>query len=350
MVTNQEESQDWSEVLRHRRNDYDVTNTVRVSSPSAVCGAVHDLFVGLFPQTSFKPISRAFLDFQRLFNGEFPGYYGCDTVYHDIQHTLDMTLANARLIAGYERSHEPRHQLGPNRAAVSLVTSLFHDSGYIRRYDDEDFLNGAEFTRYHVSRSARFLEGYLPGIGLGDFSRVAARIVHFTGYEVKPQHIRLEDPKDKLLGHLLGSADLIAQMADRCYLEKCRDRLFPEFVLAGISIERDSHGNHTIVYESGDDLLTKTTSFYDEVALARLDDAFGSVYRFAEPLFGGSNPYMIAIENNLAYLRKIKGGEIGPLLRRRPPCFTWSGESLENVLRLAEQRQLKLLEPPPPSP
>ena len=36
-----------------------------------------------------------------------------------------------------------------------------------------------------------------------------------------------------MVGHLLGTADMIAQIADRCYLEKCRDRLYAEFVLGG---------------------------------------------------------------------------------------------------------------------
>ena len=215
----------WAQRLAERRNDYDVTNTVRVSSPSAVCAAVHGIFSSLYPRDSFKPMSRAFLDFQRLFNGEYPGYYGCDTVYHDIQHTLDMTLANARLIAGFEMSNPIRDQLGPRRAVVALVTSLFHDAGYIRRHDDDEFSNGAEVTSFHVSRSARFLENYMPQIGFADFAATAAQIVHFSGYEVRPEQIRVAEPKDRRLGHLLGTADLMAQMADRCYLENCRDRL-----------------------------------------------------------------------------------------------------------------------------
>ncbi len=52
---------------------------------------------------------------------------------------------------------------------------------------------------------------------------ISTRIVHFTGYEIKLDQIQLTDPRDRKLGHLLGTADLIAQMADRCYLEKCRD-------------------------------------------------------------------------------------------------------------------------------
>ena len=89
-----------------RRNDFDVTNTVQVSRPAAVRSAVHDLFADTYPGTAFDRLWLAFYDFERLFTGRLPGYLGCDTTYHDMQHTLDMTLAVARLIAGYEKSVE----------------------------------------------------------------------------------------------------------------------------------------------------------------------------------------------------------------------------------------------------
>ncbi len=93
--------------LQDRRNDFDVTNTVQVSSPAKVRAAVQDLFSALYPSTSFDAVWLAFHDFERLFTGRDPSYHGVDTTYHDIQHTLDMTLALARLIAGHEQSVEP---------------------------------------------------------------------------------------------------------------------------------------------------------------------------------------------------------------------------------------------------
>ena len=122
-------------------------------------------------------------------------------------------------------------RFGAERAVMALVTSLFHDAGYIREIDDRQHRNGAEFTLYHVTRSARFLARFLPSIGMEAWVPISTRIVHFTGYEIKLSQIQLADGRDRKLGHLLGTADLIAQMADRCYLEKCRDRLYPEFVL-----------------------------------------------------------------------------------------------------------------------
>ena len=222
-----------------RRNDYDVTNSVQVSRPAAVRDAVHELYSQVYPGVPFDKLWLAFHDFERLFRGDYPGYFGCDTTYHDMQHTLDMTLALARLIAGYEKSAEPRERLGAERTQMAIVTSLFHDAGYIRhRERDKAFSNGAEFTMQHVSRSADFLRRYLPELGLADYAAISSMIVHFTGYELELDNIELDDPRDAICGHLLGTADLIAQMADRCYLEKCRDRLYKEFVLGGVAIEK----------------------------------------------------------------------------------------------------------------
>ena len=162
-----------------RRNDYDVTNTVQVSNPVSVRSAVYELWNETFHGASFDKIWLAFYDFERLFNGRLPGYKGCDTTYHDLQHTLDMTLAVARLIAGYERSVEPKDRLGHDRAQMAIITALFHDAGYIRHEErDNAFANGAEFTLYHVSRSADFLRRYLPELGMARDVAVSSMIVH----------------------------------------------------------------------------------------------------------------------------------------------------------------------------
>ena len=93
-----------------RRSDFDVTNSVQVSSPKAVLAAVEALYRPTWPGMSLEPLRRAFTHFERLFAGEVPGYHGVDTVYHDRQHTLDITLALARLIVGYERHRRARHR------------------------------------------------------------------------------------------------------------------------------------------------------------------------------------------------------------------------------------------------
>jgi len=314
-----------------RRSDFDVTNTVQVSSPQAVLAEVHSLFEPTWPVLSLEPLDRAFRHFERLFAGEVPGYCGVDTVYHDRQHTLDITLALARLIVGYERQHDERTRLGGDRALVGLITGLFHDVGYLRRLDDLSIRNGAEFTRTHVSRGSRFLNEYLPEIGLANSVPVACEIIHFTGYEVPFSQIKVTDPRDIAIGHLLGTADMIAQMADRCYLEKCRDRLYAEFVLGGVALPIDANGGREVKYASGLDLLRQTPDFIAEVRTKRLDGEFHSAYRNLEILYGGRNPYMEAIDRNVEYLRQILRSENWRLLRRNPPIFAATEDPMSTM-------------------
>jgi hypothetical protein len=327
-------------MLRDRRSDHDVTNTVLVTRWQPVWETIHDSFARLYPGITLRAMRQAFEDFNNLFRGRMPGYLGCDTVYHDIQHTLDMTLALGRLIQGHELSVSTSERLGAPRAILGIITSLFHDAGYIRHARDESSLNGAEFTRSHVTRSAQFLERYLCQIGLGAASGIARQIVHYTGYEVRLDQIRVMPGKDQKLGHLMGTADLLAQMADRCYLEKCRDRLYPEFVLGGIAVWREPCGRVITRYRSGLDLLRQTPAFFRQVCEPRLENSFEGAYRYMDAIFEGRNPYMVAIERNLFYLERVLEGERWPLLRRRPPCELADDSALETIRRMVAE-QLK---------
>lgn len=316
-----------------RRSDYDVTNTVRVSSAADVRDAVQQLFERAWPSASFAPVSRAFHDFELAFTGRMPGYFGVDTVYHDQQHTLDVTLAMARLMTGYELKHLGTPlALGAERAAVGVFLALFHDIGYLRERSEEA-RNGAEFTRNHVSRSARFMDYYLPTVGFAHWAGITSQIVHFTGYERPFDAIvqQVSDPRDIQLGHLLGTADMIAQMADRCYLEKCRDRLYPEFVLGGVALPIAANGGRDVRYASGLDLLRQTPEFMEDTRRMRLDAAFKSAYRYIEPLFDGRNPYMDSIDRSLAFLRQVLRSESWRMLRRSPQVFAAEPDPLTSV-------------------
>jgi len=328
-----------------RRNEYDVTNTVNVSSVSAVRDAVQALFATTWPAWSFDTLWLAFHDFERLFDGRRPGFRGCDTVYHDKQHSLDVTLALARLLAGHEKVCAAEDRFGPSRAAMGIVAALFHDAGYIRRDDEPRWKNGAEFTIWHVSRSAGLLREILPRLGMGQWADIAARVVHFTGYEINIDDIELDDPNDIMIGHLLGTADLMAQMADRCYLEKCRDRLYSEFVLAGVAVTEDSARINHILYKSGIDLLKKTPGFYRNMAMNRMNAKFNRVYRYIEALYDGRNPYFEFIDKNLRYLDRIIDSGDWHGLRRSPPCYTVLDHPIQSVSALVSRRLADLHAP-----
>lgn len=315
-----------------RRSDYDITNTVRVSVPRDVCRAVGALLVSTWPRVRLAPLEQAFEDFDALFAGRMPGYAGVDTVYHDRQHTLDVTLAMARLMSGYERQVEPLWQLGAQRAVVGIILALFHDVGYLRRNTDAAFSNGAEFTSTHVSRGVEFLTGYLPRVDLSSWVAIAP-VLHYTGYERPFSEIVVEDARDMRLGHLLGTGDMIAQMADRCYLEKCRDRLYPEFVLGGVAMASGDAGV-AVRYASGLDLLRQTPQFVAQTRAKRLDGEFGRAYRYLEILFDGRNPYLEAIDRNMQYLDQVLRSESWRMLRRNPPLYAADPNTLTRVRSL----------------
>jgi hypothetical protein len=305
-----------------RTSHNDVSNLIDVEQPAAVCEEVRRIFAERYPETSFDRLPRIYADIRDLFEGRWAGYRPCDTPYHDLRHTLDVSLAIARLIDGHDQTHQGGERLGPERALVGVVTALFHDSGYIVEERDTAHRYGAEYTLIHVSRSAELLSRYLPRLGLADHIDVATEIVHYTGFERPFDTIKLSDRRDQILGFMLGTADLIAQMSDRAYLEKCRDFLFEEFVHAGIAHEALADGRVRVNYDSPAELVFKTRDFLQQVALPRLDQAFEGVYRFAGAHFAGNNHYVDEIALNFAHLANVINKHDISLLRRQ--CTTLS--------------------------
>ena len=305
--------------MNSRHSQYDVTNTIKVTDSQAVCNAVCDIFHSCYLAANDSIIRQAFEDFDNLFEGHYNGFNACDTFYHDKQHTLDMTLALARLIDGHERQSHRVHTFGAKLTSLAIITALFHDSGYIRKTDDQKFYNGAQYTPIHVSRSATFLTNYLHMTGLPEFADIAANMVHYTGYEVSPDQIKLPDEKLHLLGYMLGTADLIAQMSDRCYLEKCKDRLFPEFELGGMTSTQDKDGQSIIIFESADDLLAKTPVFYNSEVKNRLNNLFQQVYKYAEAHFGDDNLYIKYLDKNISHIESLIATNKLDTLHRLPP-------------------------------
>src|SRR3954470_4053070 len=308
--------------MRDRLNQNDVTNRVNVEDAGRVRDAVLSLFAARYPGVDLAPLSYAFDDFRALFEGNYPGYLACDTLYHDMRHTLDMSLAMARLMDGYERSCAESERLGPRRAMLGVLIALLHDTGYIKRSSEAAIENGAVFTKVHVSRSADFISSYLPVLGFGAEASMAARLVHFTGYEMEIDDIHIDDPKDRVIGCMVGTADLIGQMSDRLYLEKCREFLYREFVLGNIARDTAPDGRELVRYSSPDDLISKTPGFYEYVARARIERKLGGVDRFVASHFDGQDPYQSEIERNMAFLRHAI--ENADLKRLRRLCYSLS--------------------------
>jgi len=331
--------------MRFRRNNYDVTNTVNVTDTVSVGDAVEDIFLNLFPNASASTLRNAIDHIAQLYRGEHPGYAACDTGYHDLQHTMDVTLASARLIDGYERSQKKGGFLGEELFIFGVLLALFHDSGYLRKRGLEDHRHGAEFTMVHVSRSEELLKNYLHGIGMGKLAEEAAHVVHYTGYEIPVDRIDVSSPTYRTIGNLIASADILAQMSDRCYLEKCHDRLYTEFVLAGIARKKDENGNEQVIFASPQDLVVKTPGFY-RGAKKRLVETLDSVYHYAEKHFGGQNLYLEALERNILFAEYVvaHNADIGMLQRTPPttPGSELSTRAADDRLQQVEDRRTRI--------
>jgi len=308
--------------MHTRLNQNDVTNRINVEDADQVRDAVIALYGARYPGAELSALARAFDDVKALFEGDYPGYLSCDTLYHDVRHTLDMTLAMARLVDGHDRAQPGSAQLGARRAVLGVVIALLHDSGYMRRISESGVENGAVFTKIHVSRSADFLLRYLPTIGFAPEAELASRLVHFTGYEMDVDDIKTSDPKDRLLGYMVGTADLIGQMSDRMYLEKCRAFLYQEFVLGSIAREKLPDGREIVRYSSPEDLIYKTPGFYEYVARDRINRKLGAADRYAEAHFDGPSLYQAEIDSNMGYLRDAI--ESADLNRLRRACYSLS--------------------------
>ena len=200
--------------------------------------------------------------------------------------------------------------------------ALLHDSGYLKRASEGHIENGAVFTKIHVSRSADFLVRYLPQLGFAEEAEAASKLVHFTGYEMDIDDIMLHNPKDRLLGCLVGTADLIGQMSDRMYLEKCREFLYPEFVWGSIARETLADGREIVRYASPEDLMLKTPGFYEYVARQRMEKKLGGADRYAEAHFDGPSLYQAEIDRNMHFLKEAI--EQADLKRLRRFCYSLS--------------------------
>lgn len=226
------------------------------------------------------------------------------SVIADLGHVLDVSLAMARLLDGHERSHAGARRFGFRRALLGVLVSLCHDTGYLLRRGDTRHRAGAEYTRIHVSRSGAFLAAWLPQLGFAAEAPLARRLVQFTGYEADLGALRFPDPQWRRLGQLIGSADILAQMADPCYLERCRDRLYPEFDTGGMTRTTDAAGRVFVRYSDALDLLRKTPGFMHGAREERLGRQFEGVHAYAAVHFGGRDLYLEAIERNRAVLAR----------------------------------------------
>jgi len=267
---------------------------ILMSDPHAVFAELRHIISLVNGHFDGTALEQVFQDVVKLFQGEYPGYQQCNTWYHDLKHTTDCLLAMGRLLHGAclnGRSIPVRDM------ALGLIAALLHDTGYLQTDDDLEG-TGAKYTLVHVQRSVAFMEEYFPRMGFPpqdlDYCRCC---VNCTGLELNIGEIPFASEHHQVVGRMLGTADLLGQMADRTYLERL-PFLYYEFKEAEVP-----------GFDSELDLLKKTPAFW-EFTKQRLVTDLGNVDRYLRDHFRvrwglDLDLYRETIDRNIAYLQFI---------------------------------------------
>lgn len=261
--------------------------------PAEVWDKACDLVERIDPSIDLALAKTAFDDVVHLFRGEYPGYRAINTLYHDLSHTLDVFLCAVRLLHG---AHVAGIALTAEDIIRVMIAALMHDVGYAQLLNDDG--TGAKYTKIHVNRSVEFMRRHLAERHLpAEWAASLEPMIRCTDPALSPCKIHFPDEKSRILGQLVGTADLVGQMADRTYLEKL---LFLYFEF------KEAHlGNYHNMHE----LLNGTQHFYETTQL-KLDSEFAGLYKLLEPHFKdwfgiAHNYYLESIHKNMDYLARI---------------------------------------------
>jgi hypothetical protein len=210
--------------------------------------------------------------------------------------------------------------LGGELAVVGVLLALFHDFGYLRR-SGEEHLTGAQLVAGHEFRGAEFAAGFFERCGLTQHVPLARLILATAFKENLNELFAAYHGAAVTLACMLASADVLSQLADRYYLERCRDFLFQEFVEGGLDRVVQSDGVECVLYTSAEDLLRKTPWFFEAVIMKRLEYELRGVYRYLDDHFGAQNPYVSAMFSNITFLKSLVESDDFARLRRNPQPF-----------------------------
>lgn len=271
-----------------------LASLVDMDSTEAVHNEVIHILRLLNPAFDAEPVQRVFRFTVDLYEGRMQGYRACNTDYHNLRHITDTYLAMARLLHGARLSGL---DFSDREIVLGLIGALMHDTGMIQESHDTEG-TGAKYTPEHVMLSMDFVARH-------------AEIFHLSRREIKDLRnmilctdltaditaIDFSTPEVELLGKILATADLIAQMADRTYLEKLLF-LYHEFREAEVGD-----------FENEIDFLHQTLEFF-EISDLRFRETLDDTCRYLVPHFKSrwqidENLYTRSITNQRNFLKKI---------------------------------------------
>ena len=195
--------------------------------------------------------------YEKAFGLEEPGYGGklnlaahmalegianSDALYHDVQHTMLVTLVGQEILRG----RHLKERLTPDDWINFTVALLCHDIGYVRGVCPGDTATSfvideagnsvtaprgasdAFLTPYHVDRGKIFVRARCGPVPFIDEERVA-KAIELTRFPIPDSGDQADTQSE---AGLVRAADLIGQLADPNYLQKLTN-LYYEFVETG---------------------------------------------------------------------------------------------------------------------
>ena len=269
------------------------------------------------PEVDLQILYTAHRDVTDIFSGEYPGFKASIAKYHNLRHTYSVVLATVRLFHGLY--HEQK-KVSDELVLQGLLSAYFHDLGMLPQSSAE-VLDATDYTRHHEQRSIAILESYVKKNKLSlEYIENCATIIHYTNLDWQEELCSRTNSELELCGQIVGSADLLAQMADRYYLESL-PFLFQEHKESGI----DKHS-------SALDLMRGTIEFHEKIIKKRLEETLGNLAPSMKTHFSqrwniDKNLYLENINLNLEYLKMITEDCSldlscwGKYLRRTPPTI-----------------------------
>jgi hypothetical protein len=271
--------------------DKKLSDILDMSSNAAMLAEISETARMVAADFDLNQFRSVYDDVVAIYQGHFPGYKACNTDYHNLNHVLQVTLATARIAHG---THVAGRLLDRSDLLLLLVLAILHDTGYIQESFDEQG-TGAKHTLVHVDRSIDFAQNYLARTGFdGDAVQACAVIIKATDISVRIDEMPFLREKWELLAKIMATGDIVAQTADRAYLEKLLF-LYQEFAEGRVP-----------GFDSELDLLKKTIGFYN-FALKRMDHDLGGfrkhLKRHFEKRWGiDEDLYQKSVDANIRYL------------------------------------------------
>jgi hypothetical protein len=199
-----------------------------------------------------------------------------DALYHDVEHTLLVTLAGHEILQG----RAVHAHVSADEYAHFIISCLMHDIGFVRGIVQGDGKDGyvvdntgrkvrlprgasdAALFPYHVDRSKLFVMQCIKPLEAIDEQRVARAVEHTRfPITVSPKAGEYDE-----VSMLVRAADFIGQLGDPNYIAKA-NALYYEFEEVGL--------NREFGYTSPADVVTFYPEFYWNSVYPHIQTAIG---------------------------------------------------------------------------